>query len=113
MPSPPTRRDISRRTVLAGVPLVQISALSAAAPSASVFPPDHMKLIEAIVNRLIPADELGPGAGESGVPVYLARSFEGHLSSDRNAFTEGLAAIDAAARARHDKAFVQLSPAQQ
>ena len=114
MPSLPTRRDISRRTVLASVPLVQISALAAPAPSvASVFNPDQMRLIDAVVNRLIPSDELGPGAGEAGVPFYLARSFAGHLSGERNVFSEGLAAIDAAARARHDTAFVQLSPAQQ
>jgi len=114
MPSLPTRRDISRRTVLASVPLVQISALAAPAPSvASVFTPDQMRLIDAVVNRLIPSDELGPGGGESGVPFYLARSFAGHLSGERKVFSEGLAAIDAAARARHDTAFVQLSPAQQ
>ena len=114
MPSLRTRRDISRRTVLASVPLVQISALAAAEPAvASVFTADQMGLIHAVVNRLIPADELGPGAGEAGVPVYLARSFAGHLSGDRNALSEGLAAIEAAARARHNTAFVQLSPAQQ
>jgi gluconate 2-dehydrogenase gamma chain len=114
MPSLRSRKGISRRTVLATVPLVQISALAAAPPSvASVFTADQMRLIDAVVNRLIPADELGPGAGEAGVPVYFARSFASHLSGERNAFSDGLAAIDAAARARHDTAFVQLSPAQQ
>jgi len=114
MPSLRTRRGISRRIVLASVPLVQISALAVAAPSiAPVFTPDQMRLIDAVVNRLIPSDELGPSAGEAGVPVYLARSFAGHLSGDRDVFSEGLAAIEAAARARHNTAFVQLSPAQQ
>ena len=114
MPSLPTRPDISRRTVLASVPLVQISSLAAATPSVpSVLAPDQMRLIEAVVNRLIPSDELGPGAGEAGVPVYLARSFAGPLSGERNAFSEGLAAMEAAARARHNTAFVQLSPGQQ
>lgn len=114
MPSLPTWRTVSRRTVLASVPLVKISALAAAAPSdASVFTPDQMRLIDAVVNRLIPSDELGPSAGEAGVPVYLARSFAGHLSSDRNVFAEGLAAMEAAVRARHNSAFAQLPPAQQ
>ena len=114
MPSPRTRLGISRRTVLASVPLVQISGLAAAAPSiAPVFTPDQMRLIDAVVNRLIPSDELGPSASEAGVPVYLARSFAGHLSGDRDVFSQGLAAIEAAARARHNTAFVQLSPAQQ
>jgi gluconate 2-dehydrogenase gamma chain len=109
----PLRRGISRRTVLVGVPLVQIPALAIAAPATPAFTPDQMRLIEAVVNRLIPSDELGPGAGEAGVPVYLERSFAGHLRGERSAFSEGLAAIEAAARARHDTAFVQLSPAQQ
>ena len=114
MPSPRTRLGISRRTVLASVPLVQISALAAGAPSiAPVFTPDQIRLIDAVVNRLIPSDELGPSASEAGVPVYLARSFAGHLSGDRDVFSQGLAAIEAAARARHNTAFVQLSPAQQ
>ena len=114
MPSPRTRLGISRRTVLASVPLVQISGLAAAAPSiAPVFTPDQMRLIDAVVNRLIPSDELGPSASEAGVPVYLARSFAGHLSGEKDVFSQGLAAIEAAARARHNTAFVQLSPAQQ
>src|SRR6516162_1459907 len=114
MPSPRTRLGISRRTVLASVPLVQISGLAAAAPSiAPVFTPDQMRLIDAVVNRLIPSDELGPSASEAGVPVYLARSFAGHLSGEKDVFSQGLAAIEAAARARHNAAFVQLSPAQQ
>jgi len=114
MPNPPTRRGISRRTVLASVPLVQISALAASAPSiVSAFTPDQMRLIDAVVERLIPSDELGPGARETGVPVYLERSFAGHLSRERSAFSEGLATMEAAVRARHNTAFAQLSPAQQ
>jgi gluconate 2-dehydrogenase gamma chain len=94
--------------------LVQISALAAGAPSiAPVFTPDQIRLIDAVVNRLIPSDEHGPSAGEAGVTVYLERSFTGHLSGDRGLFSEGLAAIEAAARARHNTAFVQLSLAQQ
>ena len=88
--------------------------MAAPAPSvASVFTPDQMRLIDAVVNRLIPSDELGPGAGEAGVPIYLARSFAGHLIGESSAFSDGLAAIDAAARARYDTVFVQLSPAKQ
>jgi gluconate 2-dehydrogenase gamma chain len=113
MPSLPIRCGISRRSVLVSVPLIQVSALAVAAPTAPAFAPDQMRLIEAVVNRLIPSDELGPGAGEAGVPVYFERSFAGPLSVERSFFSEGLAAIEAAARSRHDTAFAQLSPAQQ
>ena len=111
MPKPPTRRGVSRRTVVATVPLVSVSALVAAAPAA--FSPDQTKLIAALVDRLIPADELGPGAREAGVPVYFERSFAGPLSSGRNAFAQGLADIDTAANARHHSPFAQLSATQQ
>jgi hypothetical protein len=105
---------MSRRAVLASVPLVQISALAAPAPSmATAFTPDQMRLIDAVVNRFIPTDELGPGAREAGVPVYLERSFASPLSGERSAFSEGLAAIESAARARHNTDFAQLSPVQQ
>jgi gluconate 2-dehydrogenase gamma chain len=114
MPNPPVRRGISRRTVLASAPLVQIAALAAAPPSVtSAFTPDQMKLLDAVVNRLIPSDELGPGAREAGVPVYLERSFAGPLSGDKSIFCEGLAAMEAGARSRHNTAFAQLSPARQ
>jgi gluconate 2-dehydrogenase gamma chain len=72
-----------------------------------------MRLIDAVVNRLIPTDELGPGAREAGVPIYFERSFAGHLSGERSVFSAGLAAMEAAARARHNNAFAQLSPDQQ
>ena len=87
---------MSRRTVLAGAPLVQIAALASAAPIApAVFTPAQMQLIEAVTERLIPADELGPGAREAGVPVYLERSFAGPLSADRGVFSAGLDAMEA------------------
>jgi gluconate 2-dehydrogenase gamma chain len=105
---------MSRRTVLASAPLVQIAALAAAAPSVtSAFTADQRKLVDAMVDRLIPSDELGPGAREAGVPVYLERSFAGPLSGDKSLFCEGLAAMEAGARSRHNNAFAQLSAAQQ
>ena len=120
MSHPPARRGLLRRTVLAGAPLVQIAASATAAPGATAAPvdkpaftPGQMKLIDAVVDRLIPSDELGPGAREAGVPVYLEHSFAGHLRGDRDAFAEGLAAIEAGARSRHNLGFAQLSPAQQ
>ena len=110
----PTRRGISRRSVLASVPLVQISPLAATAASITpAFSADQMKLIEAVIDRLIPSDELGPGAREAGVPSYLERSFAGYLSREKVAFCEGLDAMETAARARYNSSFSQLSPTQQ
>src|SRR3954451_21561138 len=41
------------------------------------FSPEEAKFIEAAVERLIPADELGPGAKEVGVPTFIDRQLAG------------------------------------
>lgn len=99
----------SRRSLVTAASLVPLTGISPAAPAAeSVFSPTEMRLIEAVVDRLIPSDELGPGARESGVPTYIERSLAGPLARERAAFTTGLAAIDAVAHNRHSVAFVDL-----
>src|SRR5581483_10183894 len=41
------------------------------------FTPDEAAFIDAAVARLIPADDLGPGAKEAGVTVFLDRQLAG------------------------------------
>src|SRR3954463_12573550 len=41
------------------------------------FTADEAAAIEAIVDRLIPADELGPGGKDAGCAVYLDRQLAG------------------------------------
>ncbi|ANN67873.1 gluconate 2-dehydrogenase subunit 3 family protein [Bordetella bronchialis] len=58
------------------------SAAGAAMPSGAnatwkFFNTDEAALMEAIVARLIPADELGPGAREAGVAVYIDQQLAG------------------------------------
>src|SRR5947207_3139303 len=50
--------------------------------------------LDAIVARLIPSDELGPGAKEAHTSVYIDRAIGGALASSRQAYTAGLAALD-------------------
>src|SRR5579862_2279919 len=59
---------ITRRTVIAGATLIPIAAIQgapqaakAAAP-ATVLSPDQRRILEAFIDRLVPKDELGPGA---------------------------------------------------
>ena len=70
------------------------------------------KLVDAICAQLIPADR-DPGAAEAGVVRYidiqLTRAFKKHRARYRN----GLAAVDAASRAKSGKPFVDLPPAAQ
>ena len=59
----------------------------------------HQALLEAIVDRLIPADGLGPGAKEARAAHYIDRALGSALASSRQAYANGLAATDPAAAA--------------
>jgi len=70
-------------------------------------------VLEAIVARLIPTDENGPGAREARAAHYIDRALAGPLSSSRSAYIVGLAAVDAYAQAVKSRPFSELSPADQ
>ncbi|HTD92124.1 MAG TPA: gluconate 2-dehydrogenase subunit 3 family protein, partial [Burkholderiales bacterium] len=58
--------------------------------------------LEAIVARLIPSDESGPGAKEARAADYIDRSLAGALAGSRKTYEAGLAAVDAyASRPMH------------
>jgi len=99
---------VSRRSIVTAAALVPLATITAAAADKSVFSPAEMRVVEAVVDRLIPTDELGPGARACGVPTYIDRSLAGPLAREKMAFTAGLTAIDSAARSRHDMAFADL-----
>jgi len=69
--------------------------------------------LEAIVSRLIPTDENGPGATEAGAAHYIDRALGGALSSSRPAYAAGLAAVENYALASRGKSFVRLWPVDQ
>jgi gluconate 2-dehydrogenase gamma chain len=70
-------------------------------------------ILDAVVARLIPSDALGPGAKEAGATRYIDRALGGALSSSRQAYASGLAALDRYARSSRSKAFTELSPTDQ
>jgi len=65
--------------------------------------------LEAIVARLIPTDENGPGAAEARAAHYIDRALTGPLAPSRAAYSAGLAAVDAYARASKGAPFAKLS----
>jgi len=69
--------------------------------------------LEAIVARLIPTDEHGPGAREARAAHYIDRALGGALASSLEAYRTGLAAVDRHARAAKGARFADLSPADQ
>jgi gluconate 2-dehydrogenase gamma chain len=107
--------EISRRAVIASAAIVPVAALTATAqkPPPSALSDAQLRLLAAFVDRLIPKDELGPGASESGVPEYINRSLGDFLASEKPAFIEGLEGTDALARRTQNAAFVDLSPERQ
>ncbi|MCA9860447.1 MAG: gluconate 2-dehydrogenase subunit 3 family protein [Thermomicrobiales bacterium] len=53
--------------------------------------------LRAITNRLIPADELGPGAGDAGAFIYIDWTLAGPGTAALPLYQAGIAALDAGA----------------
>src|SRR5439155_21420524 len=67
----------------------------------------------ALLERMFPADELGPGALEIGAPEYVERALGGAYADLVPLYRRALAGLDEAARHLWDRPFVRLSPEQQ
>jgi gluconate 2-dehydrogenase gamma chain len=107
---------VSRRSLIAGAALVPVAALTSAAAttaSKSVFSEAERKTLEAFVDRLVPKDELGPGALECGAVSYIDQALGGALADEKASFLQGLAAVDAFAHSAHGAALADLSPENQ
>jgi Gluconate 2-dehydrogenase subunit 3 len=118
-------RGLSRRELLIGAGLVGIAGVSAGAESEPLksFTTAEAATVSAIVARLIPTDENGPGAIEAHVDRYIDRLLSGPHNSYRgpnnphsnlaDAYAAGLKAVDAYAQATHGGLFASLSPDKQ
>ncbi len=110
--------ELTRRSVIASAAIVPVAALSSASQPAqaaepSVFSPAQLRILTAFVDRIVPRDELGPSASESGVTNYISLSMADYLAGEKAAFMDGLEAMDAFARRSQDRAFAELSPEKQ
>ena len=65
--------------------------------------------LEAIVGRLIPNDEHGPGAIEGRAVHFIDRALGGALAGSREAYRAGLEAFDRYCRMSRGKPFIELS----
>ena len=116
-----TRRDLLKGIAVAGIAgraggPAKAGPYSVAAGSAeplATLSATEAGILDAVVARLIPNDALGPGAKEAGATRYIDRALAGALSSSRQAYTSGLAALDRYARSSRGKAFAELSPTDQ
>jgi gluconate 2-dehydrogenase gamma chain len=66
-------------------------------------------ILEAMVARLIPTDDNGPGAAEARAAHYIDRALAGPLSASRRAYAMGLAAVDAYAQSAKGAPFAKLA----
>jgi gluconate 2-dehydrogenase gamma chain len=129
-----SRRDLLKRAGLAGaaaaaLPAAALGAAAGPAPAAEpAFVPGvapaaavvreplealtaaEADLLEAVCARLIPSDDLGPGAREARAAHYIDRALAGALADNREAYRRGLAALDDYARRSRGTGFLDLAP---
>jgi gluconate 2-dehydrogenase gamma chain len=98
-----TRRDILRTTVVAGSaaivswfgPRTRVAEADDLVPrpvvssAFSYFTTQEIAFIDAAVNRLIPADELGPGAKEAGVTFFIDQQLAGSFGRAETWYMQG------------------------
>jgi len=104
--------DVSRRAVIQSAALVPLAALTLSAQQPAekgALTPSQMKTLVAFIDRLIPHDELGPGAVEAGAQIYIDRVLAGPNASEKASFIQGLDAVDAYAKKVHGSALAELS----
>ena len=71
------------------------------------------EILAAMADRLIPSDELGPGAVEAGALRFIDRLLSEAGSGSLDAYRAGIAALDRYSRYSRGAPFVELSPRDQ
>jgi gluconate 2-dehydrogenase gamma chain len=71
--------------------------------------PAEAETLRAIIARIVPADENGPGALEARADRFIDRALAGALKNQRAAYSDGLASVEAYARSVKGAAFSKLS----
>jgi len=109
----PTDKNITRRTVLATTAFVPLAALTARAQAPpTALSASELKTLEAFIDRLVPADENGPGAVETGAAIYIDRTLATANAAEKPSFLEGLAGVETLARSTHNSSFADITGAQ-
>ena len=100
--------------VLVALHLPRPEAARAAAESTAptVLSPPEWATLEAATARIIPTDH-EPGAKEANCVNFIDKALANEDAAAVPLYKGGLPALDGVARARHGKAFVELTPAEQ
>lgn len=123
---PVAQAGISRRDFLKGAAIGAaavavgpslLPALAGAATKEEAAPkalgPSEFKVLAALVDRLIPEDEVGPGAVAARAHVYIDLALHGDYRAALPAYKANLAAVDAYARKTYGGSLPSLPPATQ
>jgi gluconate 2-dehydrogenase gamma chain len=91
--------DLTRRDLLVAAAFVPLAALTATAQTGPLaLTLGQMKALEAFIDRLIPTDELGPGALVARAQIYIDRVLAGPNANEKAPFLDGLEAVNAYAQ---------------
>lgn len=115
-----SRRALLRDGTLVGsglwlatrVPLPRAARAAAESSEPLVLSPAEWKTLEAITARIIPSDA-EPGAREAGCTNFIDKALANEESAARPLYRTGLAGVDVVSQARYERAFGELSGAQQ
>ena len=124
LPTSHSRRDLFKQAGLLGAAVIASSSVSptlaaGSAGTESGSSPAQGRIrealetltavesetLDAMVSRIIPADDLGPGAREARATHYIDKCLNGHRSSSRQAYAIGLSALNAYSQASKGKVF--------
>ena len=117
-----SRRELLRRAGLYGSALVALPELSRvltfrrelfAQTPAPALAASERATLAAICARIIPTDDIGPGAAEAHAADYIDHALSGALAGSRQAYAKGLAAIDSVSQQKFQTTFVRLTSSQQ
>lgn len=108
------RDNLTRRAVIeiaAATALIPVTALHSAAQAAlpRSLSAAQRRTTEMLVDRILPADELGPGALELGAANYIDVQMAGYLAPQKDAFVAGLDLLDAFSIQTQNARFAELS----
>ena len=116
-----SRREMLKRTGMmigmavlpSGLLPTRVQAQTALRNAFLSFTAPEAETLRAIVSRVIPSDENGPGALEARADYYIDRALAGALKAQKPAYVAGLAAVNAYAQSSKGAAFARLPAAGQ
>jgi len=96
-----------------GAQMTPAAATGPADESFVVFTTQQGRTVDAIAERMIPSDALGPGAHDAGVVFYIDRALAGPYAHLKDVYRAGLAGVDAYSQATHRATFLNLDAERQ